>query len=183
MTDEEIVSLYFARDEGAIRESQQAHGAYCRTLVSRMLGNRQDVEETMNDLWLRVWDSIPPNRPGNLRLYMAKIGRNLACNRLRDSRAAKRGEGADAVLDELGEILGGLTTEELVDAKELQRAVNGFLRQLPARECDIFVRRCFYAESAAEIAKRYAMRTNTVTVTLHRTRGKLRKYLLEEGYL
>ena len=42
---------------------------------------------------------------------------------------------------------------------------------------------CCKGMSAAEIAKRYAMRTNTVTVSLHRTRGKLRKYLLEEGYL
>lgn len=183
MTDEQIVSLYFARDEGAIRESQQAHGAYCRALICRMLGSRLDVEETLNDMWLRVWESIPPNRPKNLRLYIAKIGRNLACNRLREGRAAKRGEGADAVLDELAEVLGGLSTEELLDAKELQRVVNDFLSRLPVRECDIFVRRCFYAESAAEIAKRYAMRTNTVTVTLHRTRGKLRKYLLEEGYL
>jgi len=183
MTDEEIVSLYFARDEGAIRESQQAYGTYCRALISRMLGNKQDLEETLNDMWLRVWESIPPNRPQNLRLYIAKIGRNLACNRLREGRAAKRGEGADAVLDELAEVLGGLSTEELVDAKELQRAVNGFLSRLPARDCDIFVRRCFCAESAAEIAKRYGMRANTVTVSLHRTRRKLRNYLVEEGYL
>ncbi len=183
MTDTEIIGLYFARDEQAIRASQEAHGAYCRALISRMLGSPLDVEEIMSDVWLRLWDSIPPNRPGNLRLYIAKIGRNLACNRLREGRAAKRGDGMDAVLDELSECLGGLSTEEVVDAKELQRAVNGFLRRLPARECDIFVRRCFYAESAAEIAKRYGMRANTVTVSLHRTRMKLRKYLQEEGYL
>ena len=79
----------------------------------------------------KVWLSIPPNRPGDLKLYLAKIGRNLALNRLREGRAAKRGEGADAVLEELSEVLGGSTTEELVDAKELQGAVNAFLRRLP----------------------------------------------------
>ena len=68
-------------------------------------------------------------------------------------------------------------------AKELSRAVNAFLHRLPRRDCDIFVRRCFYAESPEEIASRYHLRPNTVTVSLHRTRKKLREYLHKEGYL
>ena len=183
MNDEQIVALYLRRDEEAIAASQRVHGNYCRALLSRMLGSPQDVEEVLSDIWLRAWDSIPPNQPENLKLYFAKIGRNLACNRIREGRAAKRGDGADAVLDELSEVLGGISTEDILDAKELQAAVNGFLRRLPQRECDIFVRRCFYLESAAEIGKRYAIRPNTVTVSLHRTRNKLRNYLKKEGYL
>ena len=70
-----------------------------------------------------------------------------------------------------------------MDAKELSKAVNAFLRKLPRRDCDIFVRRCFYAESAAEIADRCGLRQNTVNVSLHRTRAKLRSYLTKEGYL
>ena len=183
MTDEQIVALYLRRDEEAIAASQRSHGSYCRALLGRMLGSEQDVEEILSDIWLRAWDSIPPNRPENLRLYLAKIGRNLACNRIREGRAAKRGDGADAVLDELAEVIGGSSTEELVDAKELRLAVNGFLRRLPERECDIFIRRCFYLEPAAEIGRRYGIRPNTVTVTLHRTRNKLRDHLKKEGYL
>jgi RNA polymerase sigma-70 factor (ECF subfamily) len=141
------------------------------------------VEEILSDIWLKTWQSIPPGKPENLKLYLAKIGRNLALNRLRDTRAARRGDGADAVLEELCEVLGGNSTEELVDGKELTRAINAFLRGLPRRECDIFVRRCFYAESAAEIGARYGLRPNTVTVSLHRTRKKLRDYLTREGYL
>lgn len=183
MTDEEIISLYFERSEEAIAATQRQYGGYCRSLVGRILDNPRDVEECLSDTWLRAWQSIPPNHPQDLKLYLARIGRNLACNRLREKHAAKRGDGADAVLEELSEVLGGDTTEEQVDAKELQRAVNAFLRNLPQRECGIFVRRCFYAESAAEIAERYHMRENTVTVTLHRTRKKLRDYLIKEGYL
>lgn len=183
MTDEEIISLYFDRSEEAIAATQRKYDGYCRTLVGRILGSPRDVEEIVSDTWLRAWLSIPPARPESLRLYLAKIGRNLALNRLRDGRAARRGDGADAVLEELSEVLGGISTEEMVDAKELQRAVNGFLRRLPRRDSDFFVRRCFYAESAEEIAARYALRPNTVTVSLHRTRKKLREYLQKEGYL
>lgn len=183
MTDEEIISLYFDRSEEAIAATQRKYDGYCRSLLSRILGSPRDVEEVLSDIWLRAWMSIPPNRPAELRLYLAKIGRNLALNRLREGRAARRGEGADAVLEELSEVLGGNSTEEVVDGKELQRAVNDFLHRLPRRECDIFVRRCFYAESTAEIAVRYGLRPNTVTVSLHRTRKKLREYLHKEGYL
>ena len=183
MTDEEIISLYFDRSEEAIAATQRKYDGYCRAIVGRILGSARDTEEIISDTWLKAWLSIPPNRPRDLKLYLAKIGRNLALNRLRDGRAAKRGEAADAVLEELREVLGENTTEETVNAKELQTAVNRFLRQLPERECNVFIRRCFYAESAEEIAARYGLRPNTVTVSLHRTRKKLREYLVKEGYL
>lgn len=183
MTDEDIISLYFSRSEEAIAATQRKFDGYCRSVIGRILGSPRDVEEILSDTWLRAWLSIPPERPADLKLYLAKIGRNLALNRLRDGRAAKRGADAEAVLEELSEVLGTNSTEDLVDAKELQQAVNGFLRRLPERDCSIFVRRCFYAESAQEIAARYSLRPNTVTVSLHRTRKKLREYLLKEGYL
>lgn len=182
MTDEEILTLYFARDEGAIAASQSRYGVYCRALISRMLDSPQDVEEVLNDVWLRAWGSTPPNHPRDLKLYLAKIGRNLACNRLREHRTAKRGDGAEAVLEELAECIGTASTEEAFDAKELQRAINAFLHGLSERECSIFVRRCFYAESAKSIAKRFHIRPNTVSVTLYRTRAKLREHLLKEGF-
>ena len=169
MTDEEIISLYFDRSEEAIAATQRKFDGYCRSILSRLLGSSRDVEEVLSDTWLQTWLSIPPNRPENLKLYLAKIGRNLALNRLRERRAVRRGEGAEAVLEELSEVL--------------QKAVNAFVRGLPRRDGDIFVRRCFYAESAEEIASRYSMRPNTVTVSLHRTRKKLREYLIKEGYL
>ena len=183
MTDEEIITLYFDRSEEAIAATQRKYDGYCRSILARLLGSPRDVEETLSDTWLKAWLSIPPARPEDLKLYIAKIGRNLALNRLRERRAVRRGDGSDAVLEELGEVLGGSTAEEIVNARELQQAVNHFLRTLPRRDCDIFVRRCFYAESAEEIAAWYALRPNTVTVSLHRTRKKLREYLLKEGYL
>lgn len=183
MTDEEIISLYFDRSEEAIAATQRKYDGYCRSIIGRMLGSARDAEETLSDVWLKTWLSIPPARPENLRLYLGRIARNLSANRLRDGNAAKRGDTADAVLEELSEVLGTASTEELVDAKELEKAVNRFLRQLPERECSIFVRRCYYAETPAEIAARYALRPNTVTVSLHRTRKKLREYLTKEGYL
>lgn len=102
MTDEEIISLYFDRNEEAIQETQRKYDGYCRSVITRILGNPRDAEETLSDVWLKAWLSIPPAHPTELKLYLARIGRNLALNRLRDGRAARRGDRADAVLEELG---------------------------------------------------------------------------------
>ena len=184
MTDEQIVNLYWQKDESALRESENAYGAYCRALAERIV-SAEDARECVNDAYLRAWDAIPPERPAHLRAFLAKLTRNAALDRYRAYSAEKRGGGAaDAVLDELSEVVGaGEDAESAVTAKELGAAVNRFVRSLPRREGDVFVRRCFYADTTAEISKRYGMTENNVKVTLSRTRKKLRIYLESEGYL
>ena len=58
-----------------------------------------------------------------------------------------------------------------------------FAEQLPERECDLFVRRYFFAEEIPAIARRYQMTENNVTVSLSRIRKKLRKYLKEGEFI
>ena len=45
------------------------------------------------------------------------------------------------------------------------------------------MRRCFFAESVEEIARRYGMRPNTVSVRLSRCRKRLAEYLKKEGLI
>lgn len=185
MTDKEIIALFEQRNEDGIHQAKFKYGPYCRTLIARILPDREDQEEVLNDLWLRAWESIPPQKPTHLKLYLAKIARNLACSILRNQTAEKRGSGEHTViLDELAECIpGGQTPEEQCQLKELKAEINHFLRTLPRRECDVFLRRYFFSEDLSAIAKRYGIRQNTVSVILHRTRKKLREYLEQEDYL
>ena len=64
---------------------------------------------------------------------------------------------------------------------ELSRAIDRFLRNLPEKECCVFLRRYWYVDSTLEIAHRYHMAEGTVKSMLHRTRKKLRAYLEQEG--
>ena len=184
MTDAQIVALFRQRDEAALRESETLCGAYCRALAERFVA-AEDAQECWNDALLRAWNAIPPERPARLRAFLAKLTRNAALDRYRAERAEKRGgREADAVLEELAEVVGGReNAETAVTARELGEAVSRFVRGLPRREGDVFVRRCFFADSAAEIARRYGMSEGAVKVTLSRTRKKLRNYLESEGYL
>ena len=82
MEDSQIVALYLARDEDAIRQSAEKYGARLRALAARIVGERAEAEECENDAYLRAWQTIPPHEPrGYLFAYLAKIIRNLALDR------------------------------------------------------------------------------------------------------
>ena len=70
-----------------------------------------------------------------------------------------------------------------MEAAELEEAVNRFLRALPERERNVFLRRYWFTEPAADIARRYGMREGAVRSSLFRSREKLRRYLEKEGLL
>ena len=185
MEDSRIVELYWQKNADAISETADKYGSYCFTIAENILHNTEDSEECVNDTWLRAWNAIPPQKPGVLRIFLAKITRNLAFNRFHARNAEKRGGGEIAlVLDELGECLGGGTDAEAAyEAKELRQCIRHFVRSLPEREGNVMVRRYFFAEPVADIAKRYGLSENNVMVILSRTRKKLKAHLLKEGYL
>lgn len=184
MEDCAIIDLYWSRDPDAIARTSEKYGGYCRAVAGNILPDRRDMEECVNDTWLKAWNAMPSDRPGLLAQYLGKITRNLALNRWRDNRAEKRGGGElPLVLEELAECVPSAGMLQALEAAELAEAVDRFLHALPERECGLFLRRYWFAEPAAVIAKRYGMRENTVRTILFRCRKRLQVYLEKEGLL
>lgn len=184
MNDEAILELYFARDEQAVAETDRKYGTYCYHIANAILADAGDSEETVSDTYLQAWNTIPPKRPGVLKMYLAKITRNLSFSRWRKRSAEKRGGGElPLALEELAECLASPeSVEDSLSGKELACTIRAFLDTLPRREQNIFLRRYFFLEESDAIAQRYGMKPATVLRTLSRTRGKLRAYLTKEGY-
>ena len=184
MSDEEIISLFFARDEQALVYTEAKYGPYCFALANAILPIREDAEETISDTYLKAWQTIPPKRPSVLRMFLAKITRNLAFSRWRNLTAQKRGSGAlPLVLEELEECIGaGEDPGTILEAKELTRTIAAFLDTLPKRDSNIFLRRYFFLEDANAISARYGLRRDAVSQSLSRTRKKLKAHLIQEGY-
>lgn len=184
MLDEKIVELYWNRDENAISATAEKYGGYCSSIAGNILHSVEDCEECVNDTWLRTWYAIPPQRPRNLRMFLAKITRNLAFDRYKAQTADKRSGEITVILDELAEcITTGVTAEDHVIANALKDTVNRFVRKLPLREGNVFVRRYFFGETAEDIGNRYGLSAGNVMVILSRTRQKLRIHLKKEGFL
>lgn len=183
LKDEEILDLYWNRTESAITESQKSYGKYCYSIAFNILHDQMDSEECLNDTWMRAWNTIPPSRPSRLSLFLGTITRNLAFDVWKSKSAAKRGGGQTGeVLEELEECIPAKqTTEEVVEMHELQKTINTFLRGIAEKDCNVFIRRYYYAESLDQIAEKYGMKLATVKTSLFRTRTKLKEYLIKEG--
>ena len=185
MEDCQIIELYWQKNADAIAETSRKYGDYCFTIADHILHSAEDSEECVNDTWLHAWNAIPPQRPNRFRMFLAKITRGLSVNRFNARRAEKRGGGEIVlVLDELEDCLaGGADVEAAYEAKELEECIRRFVRGLPERDGNVFVRRYFFTEPVAVIARRYGLTENNVAVILSRARKKLKLRLVEEGYL
>lgn len=185
MEDKSIVDLFWRRDESAIRETKEKYNRYLSKIAYNILGNLQDCEECLNDTYLRAWNTIPPGKPSNLSLYLAKIIREQSINLYRRHHAAKRGKGEYALsLEELAECLSGQDTpEQEIDMQLLTQLINGYLRTVSTENRILFIRRYYYCDSVQELAKRSGFSKAKVKTVLFRMRGELKEYLGKEGFL
>ena len=182
--DEQIIDMYWAREQEAITETADKYGKYCGTIAWNILYNSEDCEECLNDTWLKAWNAMPPQRPTKLQIFLAKITRNLSFNRFNARSAEKRGGGEIIlVLDELAECLASETdVASEYEAKELGQCIRSFVRLLSERDGNIFVRRYFFTESISQIDRKYGLTENNIMVILSRTRKKLKTHLIKEGF-
>lgn len=178
---DEIVRLLLKRDESALTQMKTQYGGLCRHIIASLLTSVQDTEEALSDVWLNVWNSIPPAKPKHLRAYLAKAARNTALHYIERDHAQKR-SGLTAVLDELAECIPDEAASHEMDALFLRDTLNTFVRSLRREERSLFVRRYYFSQSIKDIATAHHCTENRVTVTLHRLRARLRAFLQKEGY-
>ena len=183
--DSGIVELFLERNEQARVFAARKYGASLRKIALAVLGDESDAQECENDAYLKAWNSIPPNEPRTWLLpYLSKLVRETAIDRLRKEQAKKRAAQFTELTQEIESSLPSLNDVETeVDGALLSAAISAFLRQQPLQKRNIFLRRYWYMDSVAEIAKRYSVSEGKVKTVLFRLRGDLKDHLKREGYL
>ena len=182
MEDSTIVVLYWARDEEAIRQTQIKYGRDCYAIAYSILRSREEAEECENDTYLDAWRSMPPHKPQMLSAFLGKITRRISLDKWRRSTAEKRGGGEVSLsLSELADCIpDSKSIDENLQAEELAKLIDTFLRTLPPTERNIFMCRYWYFDTVADIAKQFGYGQSKVKTTLLRTRRKLKTYLEKE---
>ena len=182
MEDVQIIELYFARDEHAIKETDAKYGKLCFQVAHNLLQNEEDSKECVNDTYLIVWNKIPPTHPNNLKAFLCKITRNLSLKKWESATAQKRSSGATLTLSEIETILPDHSIDSAIDAEELGRKISDFLREEKPLARNIFLRKYWFFDSISDIIKRYTLNENRVKSILFRTRNRLRTFLQKEGF-
>ena len=184
MKDEMIVALYWKRDESAISETEQKYGRYLSKIAYNILSDWEDSKETVNDTYLKAWNSMPTHKPCMLSTYLGKITRQLSIDAFRTRNRDKRKHSEYAIsLSELDDCISSSeTTEQSIELKLLAEAINTYLYTLTAEARNTFVGRYYFADSIREVADYYGVSEPKVKSMLYRTRQGLKKYLEKEGY-
>lgn len=184
MNDERIIELFFERSEQALKELDTKYGWVCHKVSYNILNNKQEAEECVNDAYLGTWNAIPPAKPNPLLAFVCKIVRNISLKRYELNTAAKRNSRYDVAMEELGDCLASATTtEEEIEERELTEVIELFLDSLSKENRVIFLRRYWFSDSYADIAKQVGLTEKNVSVRLTRIRKELREYLLEREVL
>ena len=184
MEDAQIVTLFLARDEGGIQATSDKYGGRLRQLGFRLLPDRLTVEECENDTYLLAWESIPPHQPRDyLFPFLARLMRHRVLDVCRSLRRRNEIARLTALTRELEDCLPGPDhTQALVDALALGESLNAFLKALPEEARNLFLRRYWFFDPVAAIARRYGLTQSKVKTTLFRTRQGLRDHLTKEGF-
>lgn len=184
MSDEQIVELYWQRDERAIRETDRKYQHFLLTVAHNILRDAQDCEECLNDTYLGAWNAIPPARPKVLQAFLATIMRRTAIDRYKAGKRQKRIDSELTVaLSEVEEFLAdGSDPAAELDAHELGRVISEFIRALPKRRMYIFMSRYYTARPIGEIARLLGCSESTVNKEIAAIKRDLKEKLEKEGY-
>lgn len=184
MEDNEIIDLYWNRNEDAIARTDEKYGKYLRSVAMNILNDMEDTKETVNDTYLKTWNAIPPQRPNAFLAWLSKITRSLSIDRIRYQNREKRSASRyDLSLEELGECIGENSVEKEYDLEILRDALNAFLRSYPEKNRNLFICRYFYFDSLAEAAAHCGFTEANAKTQLFRMRSALREYLDKEGFI
>ncbi len=184
MEDEKIVELYWARNESALEQTQLKYQKLLLSAANNILGDQEDSSECLNDTLLKAWNSIPPQRPQKLSVYLLKLLRQCAIDIFRRKNSFKRYISEHALsLEELEECIPDSSDpQEQLDRKLLNDTVTGFVDGMKDKQKQVFVGRYFYFDSIRQIAGYTGMSEPAVKSMLLRLRKELKEILIREGF-
>ena len=180
MEDQKLLRRLKRDDVRALDAVVKKYTPYLYAIVQNILRNQlgpEDVEETVSDVFLSLWNHRHAAGIGSLRAYLAAIARNTSIDRL---RARKLTVPLDDDMIQIREDASSL--EEGILQRELETAVRDAVEQLPPQEQEIFRRYYYFYQRTGEIARDMGLNESTVRTRLQRGRAKLRSSLAERGY-
>lgn len=183
ISDEQIIEMYWARNEKAIKETDEKYGSLLFRIAYNILHDRCDCEECQNDTYLGVWNTIPPTRPSVFPAFITRILRRIAINRYHYKTSQKRVPSEFTVsMEELNETLqSDMSVERDFEAKELGEMISDYVKYLSERQQYIFVGRYYMAEAVDRLAADLGISVSSVYRELEKIKAGLKSYLERRG--
>lgn len=183
MDDEEIIDLFFKRDEKAIETTDAKYGTFLFRISFHILNDAFDSEECKNDTYLATWNAIPPHRPTVFQAFIAQIIRRISINKYKEKKRLKNIPSEFTVsMDELtASLQSNDSIETTLEADELGKIISDYLSSLTKINRFIFMSRYYASETVQEIAKEIGLSESNVYKALGRLKKGLKNHLDRRG--
>ena len=181
-SDTYITELFWERQSEAVYEADKKYRKLLLSAIVSILKNDKDAEECLNDVYLKIWESIPPNRPNSFRAYALKIARNTAMSIFRVNNAQKRAHKWKTVsFDNVSSVLFENYDADIENSQKIGEIINRYLDSIDERKMYIFMNRYYFNKPISEIAKKLHCSQSTVHKEIKKIKTELREKLKEGG--
>lgn len=179
VADEQIIEMYWQRNELAIQETDKKYGQFLFRIAYNILHDRLDCEECQNDAYLDTWNAIPPTRPIVFSAFITQITRRIALDRYKEKSRKKRIPSELTVsIEDMNETLHDYSMVDThYDIKEIGRAINEYVKNLSYRQRYIFIARFYLAESVETISTDLSISVATVYREIEKIKQGLKIHL------
>ena len=184
----QLVERLRLRDEGALAELSSLYGARIFQLAFRYVKNREDAEEVVQDVLLKVFRKIDAFRGDSaLSSWIYRITFNTAMSRLRHTRAARMAEVPDLPVG--AATAGDMTprrhepadwsnlADEMMLRRQMRERLFEAVDELPAIYRAPVILRDLKGLTTEEASSRLQVKDQTLKSRLHRGRLLLRERL------
>lgn len=179
VADEQIIEMYWQRNELAIQETDKKYGQFLFRIAYNILHDRLDCEECQNDAYLDTWNAIPPTRPIVFSAFITQITRRIALDRYKEKSRKKRIPSELTVsIEDMNETLHDYSMVDAhYDIKEIGRVINEYVKKLSDRQRYIFIDRFYLAESVETISTDLSISVATVYREIEKIKHGLKIHL------
>lgn len=179
ISDDELIGMYWQRNETALDETNKKYGRFLFAIAYRILQDRLDCEECQNDTYRAVWKAIPPTWPVDFQAFIVQIMRRIALDRYKE-RSRKKRIPSDYTVS-IEDLKMGLQGEEPIDESqltgELGRLINEYVKTLPEKRRLIFTGRFYLAAPVKKIASMLSVSEATVYREIEAIKRDLKEFL------
>jgi len=167
---DKVIELIKSRTDEGMKLLHENYSGLMHYVVSGILENKNDVEECISDICMKVWNSIESYsaQKSKFSTWLTVVARNTALNYLRKNTGHEELNEKNAVHSSPEDDV--LRREQ---AEELKRAISF----LSSDEQHIFYRKYYYLQQTAQIAAELGMTNRSVEGKLYRIRKKLQTKL------
>ncbi len=167
---DKVIELIKSRTDEGMKLLHEKYSGLMHYVVSGILEDKNDVEECISDICMKVWNSIESYsaQKSKFSTWFTVVARNTALNYLRKNTGHEELNEKNAVHSSPEDDV--LRREQ---AEELKRAISF----LSSDEQHIFYRKYYYLQRTAQIAAELGMTNRSVEGKLYRIRKKLQTKL------